>query len=162
MNHNLLKYIPPGFPIHTEFGVWLGGMIFSVLYSFSFFASFSETKKILSIHQELQQETIMPDFVDILDISLAGFLVMAFCMLIFIFIHHVYYYQGSKSIYLMRRLPTRFELIKRNITLPILAAVSCLLIAFLFLLIYFAYYMLATPKDWLMPDQWQKIWREWI
>ena len=38
-------------------------------------------------------------------------------------------------------------------------AALCLLAAFVVLLLYFGYYMIATPEQCLTPDQWQKIWR---
>ena len=77
----------------------------------------------------------------------------------FIVYHYLYYRQGSKSIYLMKRLPSKHELHKRAIALPMLAILGCLVAALIVMLLYFAIYMLATPKQCLLPNQWQKLWR---
>jgi uncharacterized membrane protein YqhA len=87
-----------------------------------------------------------------------GFLILALCMLALIVYHYAYHYQGSKSIYLMKRLPNRWEMHRRCITLPLLAALICLIAAIAFLLIYFGIYMVFTPKECLTLGQWQKIW----
>ena len=72
---------------------------------------------------------------------------------------YLYYYQGSKSIYLMRRLPDRGELYRSCLARPIQRMVLCLVICLAILLISYAYYMKETPTRWLEPDQWQKLWR---
>ena len=66
--------------------------------------------------------------------------------------------QGSKNIYLMKRLPSRWELHRRCILLPALGMVGSLVMGFTLLMIYFAIYMLVTPDRCLPPDQWQKLW----
>jgi uncharacterized membrane protein YqhA len=101
----------------------------------------------------------MPDFIDIFEGSLGGYFILSLCMLLLIALRYAYYYQNSKSIYLMKRLPDKFELHRRCIILPVMAALSCAVIAFLVLLLYFGHYMLFTPDACLTPGQWAKIWR---
>lgn len=103
-------------------------------------------------------DAVMPDFVEILGGSLAGFMIVALCMLPLMAYHYFYHYQGSRSIYLMKRLPKRFELARRCAALPLIMAAVSLLAAFVLLLIYFGLYMLVTPEPCLAPDQWLKIW----
>jgi amino acid transporter len=100
----------------------------------------------------------MTDFYAILGGALYGFLILALCMPALILYHYAYHYQGSKNIYLMRRLPNRWELHKRCVTLPLLAALICLLSVLVLLCIYLGIYMTATPRECLTPGQWQKIW----
>ena len=102
---------------------------------------------------------IMPDFTEILDRSLWGFLVAIIAALALIGVHYACHYQDSKSIYTMRRLPNRWELHRRCLTLPLYFAAVCAVLAALLLVLYFVLYMLATPAQCLTPDQWQKIWR---
>ena len=56
----------------------------------------------------------------------------------------------------------RVELHRRCLTLPICAAFGCAVCAFVLLLVYFAIYMLMTPQECLQPEQWYKIWRDFL
>ena len=85
-------------------------------------------------------------------------LAMLWCVANVIF-RYLYYYQGSKSIYLMRRLPARQELHRSCLVRPLQRMALCLGILMLILLISYAFYMENTPAQWLRPDQWQKMWR---
>ena len=77
----------------------------------------------------------------------------------FVIYHYSYHFKGSKSIYLMRRLPDRWELHRRCLTLPIAMAVFFLLMGFVMLLLFFWAYFAAVPAQYIQPDQWAKIWR---
>lgn len=101
---------------------------------------------------------IMPDFAELLGTSLSGFLITALSMAGLLAYHYLYHFQGSKSIYLMKRLPDRLELWRRCLSLPVLAAVLSLCIAAVLLAVYFGIYLLVTPEVCLTPDQWGKIW----
>lgn len=106
----------------------------------------------------LLTDAVMPDMGTLIGSALVGFLIIALCMLAMIVYHYAYHLQDSKSIYLMRRLPNRWELHRRCLTLPLLAIVICLLVAVILLLIYYGIYTIATPGECLTPHQWQKIW----
>lgn len=164
MKNKLSHYTPPGYSLTAESNIYILGMLFSTLFSFTFlyklFDKIAELYEPYPNQNQLIPGAVMPDFIEILDDSLIGFILLAFCILIFIVVRYAYYYQGSKSIYLMHRLPNRYERHHRCITLPVSAAVSCLIAAFILLLIYYLIYIAATPKVCLTPDQWQKIWRE--
>ena len=71
--------------------------------------------------------------------------------------HYLGYFQGSRSIYLMRRLPQRWELARRCLVFP-LAGLSASLTAYaltaLFCLIW---YWVQTPAGCLPPDIWAGI-----
>ena len=160
---SLERYAPPGVNLKTERNLFICGMVAALLWSFSFFNSFSRYKGQLYYHRGdeaiLREGAVMEDFVVVLDKSLLGFLLLAFCLIMVAVYHYAYHYQDSKSIYLMRRLPDNMELHRRCLTLPAAAIVIALLTAFVLLLIYYAVYMLATPPECLTPDQWQKLWR---
>lgn len=163
MKIDLSRHAPPGYDLKAEKGLFIAGMVLSILYSlFAFGNRFSnhlaELYWINGSTKTLKAGAIMPDFVEILDGTLVGFFVLSACFLAQIAAHYVYHYQGSKSIYTMRRLPNRRELHRRCLTLPVLAAAIFLIMAFVFLLIFYADYMIVTPDVCLTPDQWQKIW----
>ncbi len=159
----LERYAPPGINLQLEKNLFIGGLAAALLWSFSFFSSFERYKDHLYVHRAgkeiLLEGAIMEDFVVVLGKSLWLFFLLVFCLAVVAVLHYCYHYQGSKSIYLMRRLPDAFELHRRCLTLPIAAILITLAAAFLLLLLYFGLYMLLTPDQCLTPDQWQKIWR---
>lgn len=110
----------------------------------------------------LRPGAVMEDFAQLLDWMLLGFAVTAVCMAALAVWHYASHFQGSRSIYTMRRLPQRWELARRCLTLPLLGALGCLIGAAALLLICFAVYNLATPEQCLTPHQWQKLWMIWM
>ena len=67
------------------------------------------------------------------------------------------YYQGGRSIYLMRRLPQKYEMLKRCLSVPAAVILLTLATAFLLLMTYYWIYCAVTPKQCLAPGQWQKL-----
>ncbi len=163
MKLDLSRCAPPGLDLRAETCLFGGCMALSTLFSLSFLVRFFEERDRLyrssGSERTLLPDAVMPDFADVLDGALIGFAVLALCMAAFVAVHYAYHHQGSKSIYLMRRLPDRWERHRRCWTLPLLGIAACLLAAFVLLLIYYAIYMLATPEVCLTPGQWRKIWR---
>ena len=159
----LKKLVPPGMEYKPELRFYITGLICAGLYSLSFFIRYFDARYELYEHYDYKSVLIdgakIADFSSLLGYALVGFAFLAVCMLGFIVYHYLYYRQGSKSIYLMKRLPSKLELHKRAIALPLLAILGCLVAALIVMLLYFAVYMLATPKQCLLPNQWQKLWR---
>ena len=160
--HDLSRCAPPGINLKQERQFFLTGMICAELYSMLFLLRYGNARSWL-FEQHAGQRMLIPgaimeDFVTILSDALVGFLVLSLCMLVLIVYHYAYHYQGSKSIYLMRRLPSSWELHRRCLTLPLLAVLCCALAALILLLIYYGIYLFFTPKSCLVPGQWQKIW----
>lgn len=162
LKRRLAPCAPPGVDLGQELS-WLAcGGIVSLLYSFQFFIRYAKHYEQLflwdGISRVLDTSAVMPDFVDILGGSLSGFQVLALSMVALAVYHYAYHFQGSKSIYLMKRFPDRWELLRRCITLPLLGALACLCASALVLLTYYAIYMTFTPPACLAPGQWQRIW----
>ena len=162
MKIDLARYVPPGSDLKPETRVFGWGMALSTLFSMVFLAELFHERADLyrkaGSEMILKTGAFMPDFVEILHPFLLGFPILALCMAAFIPVHYACFYRDSKSIYLMRRLPSRWELHRRCLTVPMCAVLCCLAAALVLLLIYFAVYMLATPENCLRPGQWQKIW----
>ena len=91
--------------------------------------------------------TKIEPFGKILGFSLWGCLLAAAAMVFLASWHYSCHFRGSKSIYTMRRLPERWELAKRCLTVPVIAAVVYLLEAAVLLGLDFAIYRLATPAQ---------------
>ncbi len=161
---NLDRLVPPGIDWGYELKWSAWGLFFALMYSLGFFFKYDNFYQRLfylepvGFTKTLYQWAEMPDFVYVLGRSLAGFWLGAASMAAVAYYHYAYHYQGSKSIYLMRRLKTRSELHLRCITLPAAIALIFLMASLIMLLLYFAYYMNITPPEALLPNQWQKIW----
>ena len=84
------------------------------------------------------------------------------CMPVVALMFYLFHYQGSKSIYTMRRLPDGAELWRRCLALPVCCAAACLVLSALLLLLYYGFYHLLTPKPCLVSGQWQHLWEEWL
>ena len=158
------RLAPPGFPFVTEQALFWIGIAIAACYSFLFFSSFSDALDTLYLdysggRRVLDSSAVMPDFKELLGSSLYGFPTVACSTIFFVVLHYTSFSQGSKSIYLMRRLPDPWELHKRCLTLPLLGAVTALVLGFVVLLLYFGIYEIMTPNSCLMPDQWAKLWR---
>lgn len=160
------RYAPLGMNLTPLKQTLIWGGIASVFWSFSFVAKFTNSYNDLfrTVRYEkiLREGAIMTDFVDLIPFTLVGFLVLAIAMLAFCVYNYAYHRQGSKSIYLMRRLPNRWELHKRCLTLPLISILLCAVAAFIILCIYYWIYMAVTPEQCLTPGQWQKIWRVFL
>ncbi|MFR8267820.1 MAG: hypothetical protein ACLVC5_09315, partial [Clostridia bacterium] len=72
--------------------------------------------------------------------------------------HYGYHFRGSKSIYTMRRLPSKHPLARRCLTVPVLGAAAAALSALLLICLYYLLYIAVTPEQCLVPGQWQKFW----
>ena len=164
MKHFLERSFPPGYAYKPELKALTAALAWSILSSFvSFLVSFSSARQSLYIrlgNKLLLDETrVMPDFVNILNNYLIVYFIFAALILAAAtIIHYAYYHRESKSIYLMRRLPNRFELHRRSLLIPLLSALIHMFVAFVMLLILYAVYMIFTPKACLAPDQWNRMW----
>ena len=159
---DMKRYAPLGFPLETERNLYLVGLICSVLYSMLFFVRYIAERDILLAAAEdgwSDGTKVMPDFAELISGCFNGFFILGTAMLVFILYHYAYHHQGSRPIYLMRRLPRRTELHRRCLTIPLLAALGCMCAVLLLCFIYFGVYMLFTPHIYLAPDQWGKLWR---
>jgi hypothetical protein len=160
--HRLEFHVPPGVNLRQELNWLVYGGVAGLLYSLKFLIHYAKNYERLFLRdgmsKVLNTRAVMPDFMEILGSSLGGFLILALCMGAVAIYHYAYHYEGSKSIYLMKRLPNRRELPRRCITLPLLGTLACLCASLFLLFIYFAVYMAFTPPACLTPHQWQKIW----
>lgn len=162
MKKDLSYYAPPGMELEQEKKIFVIGMVLSSLYSFLiFWIEFSDFLEKLYWKNGAKRcvipGAVMPDFTVILGGSLLGFDIIFALMIAVIVMHYGYHTRESKSIYTMRRLPSRWELDRRCLTLPICGMIIARVTAFVILLICYGFYVGLTPKECLMSGQWQKI-----
>lgn len=134
-----------------------------VLISFGFFGrlidAWDELYEWVGRTRVLRQGAVMPGYRTLLQGSFWGLGAVAACMAGLAGGFYASHYQGSRSIYTMRRLPKRWELWRRCLTVPAAAVLCCLLLALLLRFVYFGIYLLVTPEGCLPPGQWQALWR---
>lgn len=105
------------------------------------------------IHDSWDDLRILPKY------TFSPFWLSALCLLVFAVYFFSCFYQGSKSVYLMRRLPNRGEMALRSLTLPVAGAVLCLLSALLLRLLFHTAYCIFVPANLLPAQPWQVFWR---
>lgn len=156
-------FAPPGIGTDRELGGFITGLVTACLISLNFFGRYSRAKALLyhvkSSKRVLIDGAVMTDFSIVLGDSLNSFKFLCLLLLGVVVWHYLCYYQDSKSIYLMKRLPNRFEIHKRAWTLPLLAMLVTLITAFVVMFLYYEFYMHATPEQCIAQGQWQNIWR---
>lgn len=143
--------LPLGMDTKYHKTVFVGGNIISAIFSFGFLYRYFDERSKLFIYgpdgiEGIIEGAVIPPFTVILERSLWGFYITALCMLLLSIYHAAFFRLGSKSVYLMKRLPSRWELPKRIYVLPTLGALGTFMICAVFFLIYFVIYLLVTPK----------------
>ena len=151
-----VKHFPPGMNIEGEkvfFGV---GLAISFLYSSTFLGRYVQAMHELYRYSEgtLIKGRYIENFSKLLGNGLVGFKILAITMLAFAILHYSYFLQGSKSIYLMKRLPDGKELYKRVFAVPLIGFLVCIITSILLCVVYYGIYMMLTPKVWIAPNQW--------
>jgi len=162
MKNRLINKIPPGYPFDKVWSAYWLGYITSAVWSLMFLVKYSEARSNLYMAEagsKLIPGAVMPDFEKLIGASFYGFLIFAAACILFSYSFYRYFHKDSKSIYLMKRLPSRYELLSRCVTVPAAGALLSLASALIFLAVYFAIYMLATPQECLTPGQFEKLWR---
>ena len=147
---DLSRYAPVGMKLHMEKAVWGLCLGASLVYSGCFLIRFADACEELYEYRGVDRILIegakVERFGVLLGNGLWGFAITAMVMMLFSIYHYLYHFQDSKSIYLMRRLPNRWELPRRCLTLPVAAAVLSLAAAVVLLGFYFGIYLVFTPK----------------
>lgn len=156
-------FAPPGIGTDKELGGFICGLIVAWIFSFNFFNRYAEARALLfhiqGTKRVLIEGAVMTSFSVVLGDSLNSFGFLCVLLLSVVIWHYLCYRQGSKSIYLMKRLPSRWEIHKRAWTLPLLAVAATVAAAFVSMLFYYWIYMVATPEQCIALGQWQNIWR---
>lgn len=158
----LTKNAPPGADIFVQTNRYFAGLIGTVLWSMGFIFRYSSARNNLFYTDEfvrhLRSDAMMPEFHYLMGSAMLGVWVTILTLAVCIILNYHSFHQGSKSIYLMKRLPDPMELHRRCMLLPALGMAGCLALRELLVIVYFAVYILVTPEGCLPPDQWQKFW----
>ena len=155
MTEKLKKLAPPGISLEQELGVYAFGLLISFMISLAYFIRlFDATSDYIiwsTTHGRMvNPDFTMPHFTYLVEGVFLGFFFVALCSL-FVSVYHYTYYSsgGSHTLYLMHRLPDRWYLAKTCFTVPVLMALVSLAAAGVLTLLYYAVYLIATPKGYL-------------
>ena len=107
---------------------------------------------------ELIPNAVMPDFCELVRGAYNGFAILFLFLICLAFYHYTFFFRRSRSIYLMKRLPQKGELIYRCTALPALLLLASLALMGILFLSDFGLYQMATPKECMTGGQWQKLW----
>ena len=153
---------PPGYPWRSTLMATVWGGIFAFLWSLTFFTKYHnlyynvlfEWLPGASGRRVFNENAVMPEFIEIADGKLTGFVILTVAMVGLVGLHYSYHYQGSKSIYTMKRLPKNTELWRRCITLPVVLALGSGAVAAGLRALFYVFYMTITPESAIPPGQW--------
>lgn len=144
---------PPGVDVQQEIQHILYGLIGAVLISLWFVLSYLDYRAKLYTtapngSRVLAEGAVMPTFRNLFSWSFTGFWIFLLAMAALAVLHVAYHYQGgSRPIYLMRRLPDRWEYWQRCLALPAAGALCALAAMAILLGIYLAVYLTCTPAQ---------------
>lgn len=162
MRRWLKERVPPGVDAGREARGILLGLLGAALCNLRFLAAYGQARDLLyqwtGTERILRPGAVLPPIRSLLGWSLYGCFLAAMAMAALAAWHWAYHYRESKSIYLMRRLPDRWEFWRRCFTLPLLGAGACGLEAVALMLVNFAVYRLCTPAGCVPPGQWAALW----
>ena len=149
------KQLPPGVDSGMELKAISLGLLAAVVYSMSFVYKYMDARNELFVYKygtvkTLMEGAIMPEFTVLLKDTMDGFLMFFWVMLTLIVMHYMTYYKDSKSIYLMKRLPDKWELYRRCIVVPFTAIFIQIITGAACLLLYYGIYLFFTPAQCLI------------
>ena len=157
MNTRLSRLVPLGCDGRRELRWLLWGLAAGFLVNLRFVLVYLSARSGLYVYsrgvRQLVPGAVIAPFSELLGWSLLGCFAAAAAMAVLAAWHYLTHFRGSRSIYTMRRLPSRWELHRRCLTLPALGAAAYLLEAAALWGLDFLLYALATPAQ-CLPGIW--------
>lgn len=162
MIRKLERYAPPGYELKPELSNILFLSVASLLVSFMFFLRFREAYNLLFDFENgvkvLLPNAQMPDFETLSKDAFSLFRTLSVGLPLFIWYHYRYFKVETKSVYLMLRLPNRFEYHMRCWAIPLAFILLSYLAIILLKVIYFTYYLNMIPLSAWPPGQSMNLW----
>lgn len=155
MKIDIARYLPAGLSWDEERPYLKWSLLTSSLWSLTYFGRyFRAYHALFYLHQisynkterRLRPGAVMAPFQELMvGTPLTLFGIYFFALLILGGFHYLYHRKGSMSIYLMKRLPNRWELHRRCWGVPLLGAAAGLLLMTALMLLYYLFYCCVTP-----------------
>lgn len=123
---------------------------FAAYYDYCLGALYRDDKRTILIDPTGKDHWVyMPSFGEMMESRYYPFVMIVLLMAALAIYNYKYHFQGSKSIYLMRRLPDKGDLARRCLTLPLLGALACIILAVIVTGLCYWVYMTNTPEVYL-------------
>ncbi len=153
----LQRLLPPGTSLQAFLTLYVLSLALALINSLIFLLNYASARARLYAvtggERILRKGVMIVPFAELTDNCSSGVLLMAVVALYFIIQNYVSFYQGSRSIYLMRRLPDRLELWRRTAVLPICSYLASVLLLYLLWHAYALIYVSLTPAQCLPAAQ---------
>lgn len=155
------KLVPPGLDGWREAKRLLAGLAAALAWNVWMFVT-----PCIEMRQRGQRDWTnrwaVPFFSEMLRVSFLGFAPLAVWMPLLAGVHYLYHYRDGRSIYLMRRLPDRWELHRRCLFLPLAGLLAVGILSLALAVGYFFLYRWAIPEGLIPGPEWQGIWYRWM
>lgn len=163
MKYKYRDCIPPGMNMNKIYEKILVLFAIPIVFSFQFFYYFEQAKlEQIEYASQPGKWMAMANFVEVIGNSFVLYpLAIVGCLAVAIPLYG-YFYQESKSIYLMKRLENPHELWRRTLTIPIVAATIMGVVSILILVLYYWYYISFSPMGSVEPNQWNILIETWL
>ncbi len=154
MRDKIKVFFPPGYEYETACKRQLIMLAAAVVYSFRFFFQYYDARKQLYewVFQRpgvsirvLREGAQIASFAEVVEFSFLLFVPLLLVFWVEIIEHYLYYKSGSKSIYLIKRLPHKWFFWKTCVIGPLLGMVFTGVIIGILLLLYYGVYICFTP-----------------
>ena len=147
----LEKYAPLGIGVKNQVIGILAGVAVATLHSMWFFVAYQQARQELYMtvgsKQKLIEGAIIQDFSIITQHLFWTFYIVEIVIFLSVISFYMYHYDGSKMMYLMKRLPDKWDVHRRCWTLPIAGTVLTVVWMLILRMIYYAVYILCTPSQ---------------
>lgn len=160
---SLSRLFPLGWPWENELTLSAAAIGASALMALCLFA-YRFGKAVDSLYDNFYRREpvlvpgrLMPSYPQVLGNSLFLFWLSALCFILLSIAHFLWHRWGSRSDYLMRRLPRQSELWKRCLAGSALLVTCTVLAAGVLFVLFFIWYYALTPAGHLPPDLWAGI-----
>ncbi len=155
---------PPGYDLRGEYGFFITVLILSCLYAQGFLIRYVNAYMDLLAQMEMLGVDVyqIAPFSEVFGHAWNGYFFVMLCMLLYAIPHYLYYYRETKSIYLMRRLPDKWEYHRRALTVTLREMLLCLALALLTFFIDYLIYVWNTPAACLPNNILSSFFTAWI
>lgn len=158
-NKKLPSFVPLGIDLDGILKMYVSLLGVGVISSYQFFHSFDHYLHQMQLNFNKTGELSSDFNLFSLYCTGLGFFSMVFLWCIFLTGYHYYYHlQGSKSLYLMKRLPQKGAFLRRIVTLPIILTIVTLIYVII-LLTYYIYIYRAFGM--IQDEQWNLLLLLW-
>ncbi len=147
MKNKLQEYLPIGMDTRKMIKKVLVIYIVPIIYSMQYIIAFCNARiDQIKISKRMGGVVPMEEFPQLVGNSFFVFPFAIIGMLAIIWPMYAYHFQGSKSIYIMKRIPDPKELRRRILTIPLVSAIGCLITGILLWGLYYGIYIIFSPN----------------